>query len=604
MSGRTFTALFPFGGIGGGALGFSSASTRLFGREAAFRVIGGIDFDAPSCRDFTMLTGAPSLCADIAKLTPEGLRMLAPECPDVVFLSPPCKGASGLLSAKKAKTKKYREMNRLALRWLELMLATWQQRPKLVLLENVPRLRQRAAGMLRRVRRLLRAAGYVFTDGYHECGELGGLAQVRRRYLLVARDPRQVPALLYQPPKKRVRACGEVLGPLPLPGAEEGGPMHRLPRLSWLNWVRLALIPAGGDWRDLDAVLRDGQPRREVFRRHHVERWTDPSVTIAGSGSNGPSAVADPRLALDSCRPDRHHNKYRVEGWDKPAHTVVGATRPGSGAPSVADQRFGGGRMGVLPWAEPAKTVVGESLPSNGSASVADPRLEQLRVKTGFDHAYGVLRFDEPSSTVAGGSDAGQGAYSVADLRFRCEPRAGAYGVADFAKPAGTVTGSLNVDNGQGAVADPRELDPEALRMQREYFRGYLGVIGWEEAAGTITGSARPGTGSFAVADPRKAPERFPIIIAADGTWHRPLTTLELAALQGFPTVVDGKPLKLDGDASGAWRERIGNAVPPPAAQAIAERMLVCLLQAELGGFSLAGTDTPVWISPEEQPSQ
>lgn len=586
---KEFIALFPFCGLGGGALGFGGASTRLFGREARFRVLGGIDFDDASCRDFEYLTGSPALCSDIAALTAEQLRAFCPECPDVVFLSPPCKGASGLLSAKKAKTKKYREMNRLALRWLELMLATWEQRPKLVLLENVPRLKQRAAGMLRRVRKLLRAAGYVFTDGFHECGELGGLAQVRRRYLLVARDPRQVPALLYQPPKKRVRACGEVLGPMPLPGSAEGGPMHRVPKLSWLNWVRLALIPAGGDWRDLDDVLRDGQPRREVFRRHHVERWTDPSVTIAGSGSNGPSgvadprpkewfgnvlrvtewdspagtvtagngvtngggAVADPRLALDSCKPGRHHNKYRVEGWDDPAHTVVGATRPGSGAPSVADPRFGNVDR-VTRWEDPSGTVTSSPAPSSGGGAVADPRVDVLRVPRAYDHGYGVLRFDEPSSTVAGGSQVGQGAYSVADVRFKGEQR-----------------------------------------------NDFFGVLSWQEAAATITGDARPSKGRFAVADPRKPPDQLPIIIAADGTWHRPLTTLELAALQGFPTVVNGAPLKLDGDASGAWRERIGNAVPPPAAQAIAERMLVCLLQAELGGFSLASTDTPVWIAPE-----
>ncbi len=542
---KQFTALFPFCGIGGGALGFKRASARLFGREAQFRIIGGIDFDPPSCRDFTMLTGAPALCADIATLTPAALRELSPDCPDVVFLSPPCKGASGLLSAKKAKTAKYRAMNRLALRWLELMLASWEQRPKLVLLENVPRLKQRAAGMLRRVRRLLRQAGYVFTDGFHECGELGGLAQVRRRYLLVARDPRQVPGLLYQPPKKRVRACGEVLGPMPLPGDPAGGPMHRLPKLSWLNWVRLALIPAGGDWRDLDDVLRDGQPRREVFRRHHVERWTDPSVTIAGTGSNGPSAVADPRLGA---KLGQHHSKMRVENWDRAAHTVTGSDRVGSGAPSVADPRFGNVDR-VTPWDAPAGTVTSSPAPSSGGGAVADPR---IRVKAAYDHGYGVLRWDEPSSTVAGGSASGQGAYSVADVR-----------------------------------------------VKREYYRGYMGVIGWEEAAGTITGNARVDTGRFAVADPRKPPERLPIIMAADGTWHRPLTTLELAALQGFPTEINGQPLKLDGDASGAWRERIGNAVPPPAAQAVAERMIVCLLQAELGGFSLAGTDTPVWIAPE-----
>jgi hypothetical protein len=77
---------------------------------------------------------------------------------------------------------------------------------------------------------------------------LAGLAQHRRRFLLVARLKKSVPCFIYQPPKKRVRGCGEVLGALPLPEDESAGELHKLPKLSWLNWVRLALIPAGGDW--------------------------------------------------------------------------------------------------------------------------------------------------------------------------------------------------------------------------------------------------------------------------------------------------------------------------------------------------------------------
>ncbi|MFO7180890.1 MAG: DNA cytosine methyltransferase [Pseudomonadota bacterium] len=129
---------------------------------------------------------------------------------------------------------------------------------------------------------------------------------------------------------------------------------------------------------------------------------------------------------------------------------------------------------------------------------------------------------------------------------------------------------------------------------------GSYRVLSWEEAARTVTGSARIDNGPFAVADPRKPPDFTPVIIAADGTWHRPLTTLELAVLQGFPAEIDGKPLELDGTSQSAWRERIGNAVPPPAAQAIAERMLVALVEADMGGFSLRGDDLPVWVEQEE----
>lgn len=86
------------------------------------------------------------------------------------------------------------------------------------------------------------------------------------------------------------------------------------------------------------------------------------------------------------------------------------------------------------------------------------------------------------------------------------------------------------------------------------------------------------------------------MIIAADGTWHRPLTTLELAALQGFPVLVDGKPLVLAGTSHTRWREAIGNAVPPPAALAIGEQLLRALLIAKLGAFAL--DSNPVWVSP------
>jgi site-specific DNA-cytosine methylase len=91
-------------------------------------------------------------------------------------------------------------------------------------------------------------------------------------------------------------------------------------------------------------------------------------------------------------------------------------------------------------------------------------------------------------------------------------------------------------------------------------------------------------------------------LIAADGTWHRPLTTLELAALQGFPIELDGRPLVLSGSSQSAWRERIGNAVPPPTAQAIAEQMLISLLQADLEMFALSASGD-VWVAPERTAS-
>lgn len=524
MSERTYTCLFPFAGIGAGARGFLDAQLRLLGREVRFRSLGGIDLDPLACQDFERLTGSPALCADVARMTPAELRDFAgAAAPDVVFSSPPCKSFSGLLSKKAAALPQYVQMSRLVLDWTRLMLEAWPTPPRLVLIENVPRIASRGAPLLAEVKQLLGAAGYVFHQGSHDCGELGGLAQHRQRFLLVARQPSRASALLYQPPKKRVRACGEVLESLPMPGDPAAGPMHQLPRISWLNWVRLALIPAGGDWRDLPGTLEEGQARREVFRRYHVGRWDRPVATVAGGGTNGPTAVADPRLAAFGFK----------------------------------------GAYGVTDWAAPAGTVTGESLPPNGRFAVADPRAPWA-VKVAYDHGYGVLSFGEPSPTVAGGSHPGQGAYSVADPRLTCQPRSGVYGVLSWQEAAKTITGSAGIDTGAFAVADPRV---ESLRQLR---------------------------------DARQAPADPPIIIAADGTWHRPLTTLELAVLQGLPPLVDGEPLQLAGKSTNAWRGRIGNCVPPPASQAIAEQMLTCLASADLGAWSLS-SGGGVWVREDRE---
>ena len=45
------------------------------------------------------------------------------------------------------------------------------------------------------------------------------------------------------------------------------------------------------------------------------------------------------------------------------------------------------------------------------------------------------------------------------------------------------------------------------------------------------------------------------VIRSPDGTWHRPFTTLELAALQSLVDPED--QLELDGLSDADWRERI-----------------------------------------------
>jgi hypothetical protein len=98
------------------------------------------------------------------------------------------------------------------------------------------------------------------------------------------------------------------------------------------------------------------------------------------------------------------------------------------------------------------------------------------------------------------------------------------------------------------------------------------------------------------VADPRlPAPsERLVCVIRAlDGTWHRPFTTLDLAALQSM--VDPEEKLELDGLSDSAWRERIGNAVPPDASEAIGSVIGQTLLLAWTGETFVLGS-TPIWV--------
>lgn len=134
-----------------------------------------------------------------------------------------------------------------------------------ILFENVPRIATRGRHLLDQITSMLRHYGYAVRETTHDCGELGGLAQSRKRFLLIARHVQKVPACIYEPPKRPLRAVGEVLSRMPLPGAEEAGPMHRVPRLSWKTWVRLAFVEAGKDWRSLNRLAVENGHLRDFL---------------------------------------------------------------------------------------------------------------------------------------------------------------------------------------------------------------------------------------------------------------------------------------------------------------------------------------------------
>ena len=577
---RTIKHAHLFCGLGGGARGFNRAMARVGSLEASFRCLGGIDVDAAAIRDFSRMAGVPGTCMDLfdreqylafhGSEPPDDWReataadiyaAFGHENPDIVFLSAPCKGFSGLLSETKSKTAKYQALNRLTLRGVWLMLEAYAHSAPipLILFENVPRIATRGRPLLDRITALLRSYGYAVAETTHDCGELGRLAQSRKRFLLVARHKASVPPFLYEPPKRSLHGVGDVLSKLPLPGDMRAGPMHRVPALQWQTWVRLAFVKAGSDWRSL-ANLRvaDGM-------------------------------LADYALAPDT---DWHNGALGVTPWTQAAGTVTAGGRAGQGAFSVADPRHNGALKfnniyKVVPWAATGPTVTGGK-----DLAVADPRAREAM----FHNAFRTVPWNAASQAITGQHAPSNGAMCVADPRTD-ERRSGALGVMDWQDASGTVAGESLPSNGAFAVADPR---PGIDRSKGDdwYGGGHFGVLPWPAVSGAVSAAADYDNGVWSVADPR-LPEQSDRLVAVirslDGTWHRPFSTLELAALQSL--VDPEEHLALEGLSDAAWRGRIGNAVPPDAAQAIAETMGRTLLMAWSGtGFMLS--NLPIWVQP------
>lgn len=576
-------------GLGGGARGFNRGRAQVGSLRARFRCIGGVDVDPDAIADFGKLAGVRGTVLDLfdreqyrefhgtkppvdwREATPEDIRRAAGnERPHIVFGSCPCKGFSGLLPEEKSRSRKYQALNRLALRAVWLTLEAWaDDPPELILFENVPRITTRGRWLLDQIGELLRVYGYSVAETTHDCGELGGLAQSRKRFLLAARHATKVPPFLYEPPTRPLKPVGEVIGKLPLPGDPVAGPMHAIPNLQWRTWVRLAFVEAGSDWRSVnrlcvvDGVLADYRIVPELRNGMlGVTEWSAPAGTVTGWSlpNNGAFAVATPRFAGND------YHTYGVRQWEQASETVTGKAAPGSGAfsiadPGVGDHDYHANIYRVVAWDHHARTVTGASHSAGGAATVADPRIPDGPRGPHFNNVYRVVPWDAASPTISSGNAPSAGGLAVSDPRVHLTRTpadhyvtAGHYGVVPWTGTCGAIAAAACHDNGRWSIADPR-ID------------------------------ALPGATTKLVA----------VIRALDGTWHRPFTTLELAALQSL--VDPDELIDFHGKSDSAKRERIGNAVPPYAAQAIADTMGETLLLA-MSGERFTLSSLPIWVRP------
>ncbi|WP_241065486.1 DNA cytosine methyltransferase [Achromobacter insuavis] len=622
-----------FSGSGIGAAGMQDAKPSIPGLEGEMVCLGGIDVDPAGAADFEKFTGVRCTVRDMfsrnqyiafhgheppagwVEAMPADIRTAAGgQRPHILFLSAPCKGFSGLLSHARSLTAKYQALNELTLRGIWLCLEAWKDDPvEVILFENVPRIATRGRHFLDQIVQLLRHYGYVVRETAHDCGELGGLAQSRKRFLLIARHSEKVPAFIYEPPKRPLRAVGEILGRMHLPGDLRAGPMHRIPNLSWKTWVRLAFVEAGSDWRSLnrlavqDGYLRDFLLVPQMFCGGlGVRHWDDTTGAVAGESLplNGAFSVADPRFDPSAAWKDGQ--AYGVRRWDASTGAIAGQQGPVQGAYSVADPRHNGSakhsnEFRIIRYDDAARAVTG----AHGTGQcVADPRTGWP--ESAHSSKLAVTAYEDHAKTVTG-ARFGSSGLCVADPRGGPDASKlhGKFHTADWAEHSHAVIAGYA--NGAFAVADPR---PGLARERGDHYltAGHYGVAAWDQHVGAVSASACHDNGSWSVADPRQLPAANDKLVcritAEDGTWHRPFTTLELAALQSIYDPDDyaeaeerGEVFQMDGISDSAHRERIGNAVPRKAARVMAEEIGRAILLSRAGeSFQLSAT--PIWVRP------
>lgn len=671
-----------FGAVGGGASGFKDAEPRFGSLTARFECLGSVDVDEAACREFTRRIGVKATCRDLFSLEqfrafhgrepPAGWVEAGPadiqaamqhRTPDVGFLSAPCKGFSGLLPESTSLTDKYQALNALTLRGVWLWLEAFKDDPSpLIFFENVPRILTRGRHFLDQIVGLYQTYGYAVAVTTHDCGELGGLAQSRKRCLIVARHKEKVPPFMYEPPKRRLLGVGEVLDRMPLPGDPRAGVMHRMPALQWKTWVRLAFVEAGSDWRSLNklnvenGVLADYGIMPETGWHNGVlgvNRWEDEAGVIQAQSRvmNGNFAVADPRVdtkGYDAAQ-------YGLRRYEDTLGALINLKSPGQGAYSIADPRVDGHpksvQLGVRRWGQTAATVKGDMSVGTGPYAVSDPRLQG---PPRFNNTFRIVRYGESAPAVHGPGGAG-GGLAVADPRppEREDYKQTKYRVTHMREAAGAVIGASSTGNGAYAVADPRTpwgpnthqnklhvtpygneakaiqasqqvasgalsvADPRPACLNKDGREGYssqahYGVVPWAGTANAVPAFAKNNNGPWSVADPRgglvidepeillpRPEDRLVcVIISMDGTHHRPFTTMELAALQSYIEPEEAFSFSFEGKSDSQHREWIGNMVPRAAAKAMAEVAGRTLLMSMSGETYVLSND-PIWVRPE-----
>jgi DNA (cytosine-5)-methyltransferase 1 len=233
-------------------------------QRVGFRVIQAIEIDPIACKTYARNVGQHIEVGNVAKVSPVGRT-------DVLIAGPPCQGFSTLGARRKRDPR-----NNLSLeivRWAQL------SRPRAVLVENVAAFLQ--SSHCNRLVVQLERLGYACHAFVLNAIDYG-VPQLRQRSFIFATKSGKTPMVRRcQGGIKNVREAWRGLTRIP-----NGKNFHTSPVPSELAYRRMAVIPQGGDKRDVMTSAPELAPPSwwklncQVTDAWGRMRWDEPSNTL------------------------------------------------------------------------------------------------------------------------------------------------------------------------------------------------------------------------------------------------------------------------------------------------------------------------------------
>ncbi len=282
-------AIDLFAGCGGLSKGFM---------DAGYHIIVGVDNDQAALNTFTKNhPGAKAMNADLSKQETfdEILRVAGDKSIDVIIAGPPCQGFS-LTGPRNFDDKR----NQLYLAVFEMVK---QYNPKGFIIENVPGMATLYNGEIKdEIIRRFRALGYN-VECKILCAADYGVPQIRKRLIFMGIRS-DIGHPVFPTPvvdSEHYVTCREAIGDLPSRNTELGSEIDEYsmpPVTEYQKKMRgdmtilynhvatnhtqmvkdtIALVPQGGNYKDLPAGVGDSRKFNEAWTRYHGDK---PSRTI------------------------------------------------------------------------------------------------------------------------------------------------------------------------------------------------------------------------------------------------------------------------------------------------------------------------------------